>query len=124
VKKILILGAISISVILCSCELILGTGSGPSDITLTNNCGFDIQVNISTSNKKPSVFIPIANMRSQKFSVENGYYYVHIIRTSTLDYFVTNDTLQVNKNDTWTIKYDTTNSYSIQGKISSFVPGS
>ena len=123
-KKILIITAIIISVALCSCQLdLLGSGSGAYDITLKNNCAFAIDVNISPSKSEPSSFLALSKGGSLKFSsVKDGYYYVHIKSSTTgTEDFVTQNAIRVNKTETWTITYDATNKFSVQGILSSSV---
>ena len=101
-KKILILTAIVVALVLVSCDDSLLK----YDITIVNNCGVPLSVNITKSKNEPSPssFVPVDIGKNHTFSnLEDGDYYVHIIDTNTGNYFVTNGSINVNVSETWVI---------------------
>ena len=100
-KKILILTAIVVALVLVSCDDSLLK----YDITVVNKCGVPISVIITQNKNKPSSssFIFVDTGKNHTFSnLEDGNYYVHIIDTND-NYFVTDDSIDVTVSETWEI---------------------
>ena len=102
-KKLLLLIIIFISITLSSCDL-LTTYS----ITVKNESGNGILMNITQSTSIPSPFIPIADNDSLVFSDLGGgngsNYYLHV--KSSGDSFYRRIDMVVNQNETWTVVFN------------------
>jgi len=99
-KKSLILVIIFASIALGSCDLMT-----TYSITVKNESGNGILMNITKSTSTPSPFIPIANHANLVFTDLGGgngiNYYLHV--KSSSDSFYRRIDMIVNQNETWTI---------------------
>ena len=109
-KKIMIFAIIFLSIILGSCEYLV-----KYDITVKNNCGFEIGVYITPTTSSPSAYIDLnySNNNTQKFSsLDYGSYYLHVRDRNHYnlfdDRYHSYVKLNVYKNEVWTVRWDGT----------------
>ena len=73
-KKPLIFIVLIISLALCACDDII-----KNDIKVVNNCGWSINVAITSSSATPSTYVAIPNGGNSKFTgFSDGTYYIHV----------------------------------------------
>ena len=106
-KKLVLLLIVIFPMVLSSCDL-----STKYDVTVKNECPFDIYVNISLSVSEPETYIRLDTDKTTVFNVSNAVNNIHVKAVSSNNVTYPNADAHTvlpkyaNKNETWIIRWD------------------